>query len=80
MNDEVVVGEFKKLAERLGIELRYIEEGPSGLCTLKGKRIMFINKALDSSEQVELFVREFQDIDVEGIFVVPVIRRLLESW
>ncbi len=79
MNDEVVVGEFKKLAERLGIELRYIEEGPSGLCTLKGKRIMFINKALDSSEQVELFVREFQDIDVEGIFVVPVIRRLLES-
>ena len=79
MNDEVVVGEFKKLAERLGIELRYLEEGLSGLCTLKGKRIMFIDKALDSSEQVELFVREFRDIDVEGIFVVPVIRRLLES-
>lgn len=79
MNDEVVAGEFKKLAERLGIELRYLEEGPSGLCTLKGKRIMFIDKSLDSSEQVELFVREFRDIDVEGIFVVPVIRRLLES-
>lgn len=77
MNEALCVQEFKNLAERLNIEIRYIHEGPSGLCTIKGSKVMFIDKSLDSRSQLELFVHDFKTLDLEGFFIVPVIRRLL---
>ena len=77
MNESVCIREFEILAARLGIEIRYINEGPSGLCTIRGKRVMFIDKTLDNREKLDLFVRDFKILDLEGFFVVPVIRELL---
>ena len=65
------------LAERLGIEIRYSDEGHSGLCTLRGNRVLFIDKSLDDKERIALFVHEFKTLDLVGYFVVPVIRKLL---
>ena len=78
MDDSVTIREFEHLAHRLGIEIRYTGDGPSGLCTLKGKKVLFIERGLDMSSRVALFVREFKALDLEGIFVVPLIRRLLD--
>ena len=77
MDDTVYIKEFENLAQHLGIEIRYLEEGPTGLCTIKGSRVMFIDRTLDKKAQLELFVRDFRTLDLEGYFIVPVIRRLL---
>ena len=77
MDEAVCLQEFKNLATRLCIEIRYIDEGPSGLCTIKGNRVMFIDKNLDKRSQLDLFVRDFKTLDLEGFFVVPIIRKLL---
>ena len=77
MDDSVIISEFEKLARRLGIVIRYNTGGPSGLCTVKGERLMFIDRSLGRNARIDLFVNEFKTLDLEGIFVVPVIRRLL---
>jgi hypothetical protein len=77
VDSAVVIREFEKLARRMGIEIRYTVGGPSGLCAIKGSRILFIDRNLGESSRVELFAREFRDLDLDGMFVVPVIRSLL---
>ena len=77
MDETVYINEFENLAQRLGIEIRYLDGGPSGLCTVKGNRVMFIDRTLDKYTQLELFVRDFKTLDLEEFFVVPVIRKLL---
>jgi hypothetical protein len=77
MDETICLREFKELATRLSIELRYSNEGPSGLCTVKGKRVMFINRNLDKRSQLDVFVRDFKTLDLEGFFIVPIIRKLL---
>ena len=77
MDDNVCLAEFEKLARQLGVEIRYTVGGPSGLCTLKGERVLFLDKTLDRRDKIDVFVREFKTLDLEGFFVVPLIRRLL---
>ena len=77
MEEIVIIAEFEKLAKRIGVEIRYLDGGPSGLCTVKGKRVMFIDRILDKKSQLELFVRDFKTLDLEDYFIVPVIRKLL---
>ena len=77
MDEAVYIKEFNNLAQRLGIEIRYIDDGPSGLCTVKGSRVMFIDRNLDKRTQLDLFVRDFKTLNLEGFFVVPIIRKLL---
>ena len=77
MNESVCIREFETLAAKLDLEVRYINEGPSGLCTIRSRRVMFIDKTLDNREKLDLFVRDFKTLDLEGFFVVPVIRELL---
>ena len=77
MDDAVILKEFEKLAHRLGMEIRYTAVGPSGLCSVKGKQILFIDRSLDSAARIEMLVREFKTLNLEGMFVVPLIRRLL---
>ncbi|MHB9027129.1 MAG: hypothetical protein ACYC9O_00020 [Candidatus Latescibacterota bacterium] len=79
MDETLCIREFEKLAGRLGIEVRSIPGAPSGLCTVKGKRILFVDKTLDRNSVVAVFVREFRELELEGVFVVPLIRKLLEG-
>ena len=77
MDEQRCLSDFKELARRMDIEIRYTAEGPSGLCTLKGTRVFFLNRNLEVHEQIQAFVRDFKTLDLEGCFVVPVIRELL---
>ncbi len=77
MNEQRCLGAFKELSRRLGIEIRYTVEGPTGLCTVRGERVFFLNRALDTRRQIQAFVRDFKTFDLDGCFVVPVIRELL---
>ena len=77
MDDSVIIREFERLARRLGIDIRYTYGGPSGLCTVKGTRVLFIDRNTDIKSRIQLFTHEFNTLDLHGIFVVPLIRKLL---
>jgi hypoxanthine phosphoribosyltransferase len=78
MDENLCIQEFVKLAERLGIEIRYTVDAPSGLCTVKGKQVLFIDKNLDTSSTLSLFIREMKTLKpLEGVFVVPLLRKHL---
>jgi len=77
VDDSVTLREFERLAQRLGISIKYTREGPSGLCTVKGNRVMYIDRTLDTESRIKIFIREFRSIDLGGYFVVPLIRKLL---
>lgn len=77
MDVRLCLEEFEKLAQKLGIEVRSITGGPSGLCTVHGERILFIDRTLDNRSQVEVFIREFKILNLNNVFVVPIIRKLI---
>ncbi len=77
MNETICISEFVKLSERLGIEIRYTADGPSGLCMVKGKRVFFIDKTLNPKTTLSLFVHGMKTINLEGVFVVPLLRKHL---
>jgi hypothetical protein len=77
MDEAACIREFEKLAERLEVEIRYIPGVPSGLCLVKGKRVLFADRTLGRSAVLEIFAREFRSLDMEGLFIVPVLRKYL---
>ncbi len=77
MDDSVTLREFERLAQRLDITIKYTREGPSGLCTVRGTRVLYIDRTLDSESRIKIFIREFTTIDLSGYYVVPLIRKLL---
>ncbi len=79
MDERHCIREFEELAERLGIEIRCVSGSPSSLCIVKGKRVLFLDRMLDKKSTIAVFIREFREIDLEGIFLVPFLRKLLEE-
>lgn len=77
MDEAACIREFEKLAERLGVEIRYIPGIPSGLCLVKGKRVFFADKNLDRAALLDVFAREFRSLNLEGLFIVPALRKYL---
>ncbi len=77
MDDAACVREFERLAERLGIDIRIVSDARSGLCTVKGRMILFLEKGLDSAGKLEVFAREFRKLDLGGMFIIPAIKRHL---
>lgn len=79
MDPGVLAMEFEKLARRLGIDIKQTADGPSGLCTVRGKHIIYIDRGLDGYARLDVFVNAFKAIDLSGVFVVPAVRRLLDK-
>ncbi|MFA6471823.1 MAG: hypothetical protein WCU00_07265 [Candidatus Latescibacterota bacterium] len=78
MDEDICMREFIKLAERIGIEIRYTTDGPSGLCMVKGDRIFFIDKSMNPKTTLSLFVRDMKTIDIlKGVYIVPLLRKQL---
>jgi hypothetical protein len=79
MDDAACVREFEKLAGRLGIDIRRISGEPSGLCTVRGRRILFLERGLDDAEVITVFAREFRGMNFDAMFIVPALRKYLEK-
>ena len=62
--------------ERLGDEETPVE---SGLAWVEGKPTLFIDSRLTDIQKVEVAARELAAFDLEGVYVKPAIRELLEE-
>ena len=85
MNDSTVLEHLEEVASRLGIELRYENLGQSGmrceggLCKVAGKPMILINRKDSRSRKIRILTRSLSKIDMEGIFVPPAVRTLIEQ-
>ncbi|MBW1743425.1 MAG: hypothetical protein JRJ47_08335 [Deltaproteobacteria bacterium] len=84
MNPEKTYQYLEELAEKAGISIRYealtgSKYGVrSGLCRIKGKNIYIMDSSQELSERITALSKCLASVDLEGIYVVPAVRELLE--
>ncbi|MEW6348118.1 MAG: hypothetical protein AB1646_03595 [Thermodesulfobacteriota bacterium] len=85
MNEHVYLEWLEDIATRLGVELRYENLGvpgirtEGGLCRLSGKAVILIDRRESRRRKIRILVRALNRMDVDGIFIPPAVRRLLET-
>lgn len=75
---EWLLQEMEGLLEQLSIPVRY-ERGnfKGGLCRLNDDEIFIINKNLPLEQKLQIFREELEGINLEDIFIRPVLRNYL---
>ena len=80
MNQILLLQELETLAAQLGVELRYEElETSGGLCRYSGKLCLIVDRRLPLARRIALLSRELGRLPLEGVFLRPSVRELLEK-
>jgi len=85
LDDRIVMGHLEAAAEQLGVEIRFEPlEGDGvlssgGMCRIRGKTVIIVNKKSSVGDQVRTVVRALRRIERGQIYLRPGIRVLLES-
>jgi len=69
-------------AESLGIEVRQMDLGGQGggLCTVRGKRVLFVDLGTDRATRYDLVLREIAQLsEIDTIYLRPEIREDIEQ-
>jgi hypothetical protein len=83
MEPEKTYQYLEDLAEQLGISVQYDDfsdpEVPptSGLCKVRGHRLYIMDRSKSLSEKIRLLSQCLSCMDLDGIYVLPAIRELL---
>jgi len=85
MNDATLLQHLEEIAERLGVELRYENLGQSGLrteggfCKVSGKSMILVNRRDPRRRKILVLARSLSKLNLEGIFIPPAVRRIIEN-
>lgn len=85
MQPHRVYEHLENLAGQLGIFIRYENlsnsDAParSGLCMVKGRHLYIMDSSTTLSERIRLLSSCLSRMDLEGRYLLPAIRKLLES-
>jgi len=85
MNDIAVLEHLEQLALRLGVQLRYenLAQGSvrceGGFCKVDGKPIILINRKDSRQHQIRILARSLTRLNLEGIFIPPAVRKIIET-
>lgn len=86
MKPEQTYQDLKELAEKLGVgvseqNLRSTGiKAKSGLCKVKGKSIIFIDKKLPLRDKNEILASCLSKLPHENIFMVPALRAFIDKY
>jgi hypothetical protein len=75
---------LEEIAEKLGISIRYEDlsspefTARSGLCRIKGRYFYIIDTSKGLAQRVEALSECLSQMDLEGIYIVPALRTLLD--
>lgn len=83
MEPEKTYQYLEDLAEKLGISIRYEDlagelTARSGLCKIKGRYLYIMDTSRDLTKRIELLSQCLSQMNLEGIYIIPAIRELLE--
>ena len=82
MHEQTILEELTRLLEAGGVKIRreLLADGPGGLCRLKGKTILFLDRHTPSAELAELCARVVVEVlDIEAVYIRPEIRLFIEQ-
>ncbi|MBK8550513.1 MAG: hypothetical protein IPL53_05395 [Ignavibacteria bacterium] len=77
---DALIDELIEVLEKLGFSVR-IEKGvfKGGFCLLRDQKLFLLNKNLEQDKKINILVKNISRIGVEGIFLKPMIRDLVEK-
>lgn len=75
-----LLAELEEVVQKLGFTIRY-EKGnfEGGYCLLKESRLFVINSRNEAEKRISIIARNLKEIGVDGIFIKPHLRELIES-
>ena len=82
---EILLDQLEELANRLGITVRQEtvsqEESSAsgGLCRIRGKYVLILHSHAPAPEKIRLFVDALSQFPLDGIYIKPALRALLEG-
>ena len=85
MESEKTYQHLEDLAEQLGISIRYDDlsdpELPttSGLCKVQGRHLYIMDRSKSLSEKIRLLSQCLCRMDLDGVYILPAIRELLNA-
>lgn len=83
MNQQRILEELLALLENSGVIIRQEPLGGSGggLCTVKGKEILFVDTEAPSAEMADICAEAASKvIDIEKVYIKPRVRDLIEKY
>jgi LPS sulfotransferase NodH len=80
LRQEKLFGELLALAQQLGLEIKE-ESGDfnGGFCRIQEGKYIFINRNHNLAKKISVLVRALSNQSLEGIYLLPAIRELLEE-
>jgi hypothetical protein len=85
MTENAILEHLEHIAEKLGIELRYENlnaaglHTPGGFCKLMGKPMILVNRNDSRRRKILVLAKSLNRLNLEGMFIPPAIRRLIEN-
>ncbi len=85
MESDLLLQALEETAEKVGIQVRYeVLDDPEtpvrdGLCRIKGRRVLFVHGGRTVRERIHILLDTLKTVDLSGVYVKPVVRRLLEE-
>jgi hypothetical protein len=83
MRPKEILSALENLVKTLDVDLRYENLGDdeqdigSGLCRLRGRRTLLIDRRLDTAARIDVLCRELSRMDLERIYIKPYLRGLI---
>jgi len=72
---------LETLADQLNVTLKYEEgEFKGGLCRVRGKNMIILPLAAPAEEKIERLASGLSNFDMDKVYVLPLIRDLLDSF
>ena len=84
-SEQILLGQLEEVADKLGVGIRCekinVEESNSlgGLCRVQGEYIIIIDSRATIKEKIQVLAEALRHFDLEGIYIKPKIRQLLEG-
>jgi hypothetical protein len=77
---ELLIDDLVEVLQKLGFEVR-IEKGTfkGGFCLLREQKVFLLNRNLEQDKKINILAKNISGIGVEGIYLKPNVRELVEK-
>jgi len=76
---ELIVQELTDVFNHIGYTVR-IEKGlfKGGFCLLREQKLFLLNKNIETPKKISILAKNLSELEIDGIFIKPNIRELIE--